>query len=291
MKRQTLNAMLLIGLAFFAACKGAPSHREDLKINTADSTSAAISKDTSSQTKLVKTGSINFKVKDAERASETIGDLTNKYNGMVMHHNVTSTVEQTKDFHLSNDSILRVSSITAIADITVKIPPAKVEDFMNEVSHLGIYVTERKMDITDKTFDYVTEKLKAKNRAEVVAQQKTGEVKIKDSGILLNMKDDMVDKKVNNMRTDDAVKYSVIELHCFQNSKINKEIIADDDPSAYQSSYSSRLSIALQNGFEIFAELALGIANLWSLMIIAALGWLGYRYYKRKHSKPILNNI
>jgi Domain of unknown function (DUF4349) len=290
MKRQTLNAMLLIGIAFFAACKSS-SHREDHKISSADSTSVSIAKDTVSEAKLVKTGSINFKVEDAERTSETISDLTNKYNGMVMHHNVTSTVEQTKDFHLSNDSILRVSSITAVADITVKIPPAKVEDFMNEVSHLGIYVTERKMDITDKTFDYVTEKLKQKNRAEIVAQQKAGEVKIKDSGILLNMKDDMVDQKVNNMRTNDAVKYSVIELHCFQNSKINKEIIANDDPLAYQTSYSSRFGKALQNGFNVFAELALGIANLWSLVVIAAIAWFGFRYYKRRHSKPILNNI
>jgi hypothetical protein len=290
MKRQTLNAMLIIGIAFFAACKSSP-HREDLNIRTADTASVGIAKDTSSETKLVKIGSINFKVKDAERTSETISELANKYSGMVMHHNLTSTVEQTKDFHLSNDSILRVASITAVADITVKIPPAKVESFMNEVSHLGIYVTERKMDITDKTFDYVTEKLKQNNRAEIVAQQKTGEVKIKDSGILLNMKDDMVDQKVNNMRIDDAVKYSIIELHCFQNSKVNKEIIADDDPSSYQFSYSSRFGIALQNGFSVFAELALGIANLWSLVVIAALGWLGYRFYKRKHSKPILNNI
>jgi hypothetical protein len=289
MKRKTLNLMLFIGIALFAACKS--SSPRDEKLSTADTASIGIVKDTSSQVKLVKTGSINFKVKDAERTSESISELTNKYNGMVMHHNLTATVDQTKDFHLSNDSILRVSSITAVADITVKIPPSKVEDFMNDVSRLGIYVTERKMDITDKTFDYVTEQLKQKNRAEIVEQQKTKEVKIKDATTLLNMKDDMVDQKVNNMRTDDAVKYSVIELHCFQNSRVNKEIIADDDPSAYKSSYLSRLGIALQNGVEVVEEIALVIANLWSLVLITALGWLGFRYYRRKHPKQVLNNI
>ncbi|NCD71555.1 DUF4349 domain-containing protein [Mucilaginibacter agri] len=286
MKTKTLHTMLLAGIVFLAACKGTSEYKA---LNNADTVS--LRADSSSGVKLVKTGSINFKVKNVDRASETISALTTKYGGMVMHHNVRSDVEQTKDFHLSNDSMMRVSSIRTAADLTVKIPSVKLEEFMNEVSHLSLYVTERKMDIEDKSFDYLADQLKLQNRNQFIAQQKKGKVVVKSPSAVLDLKDDMVDQQVNNLRINDAVKYSIIDLHCFQSNYINKEIIANDDPAAYQISYLNRIGTALQNGVLIFGDLMVTLANLWVLLLIAALGWFGFRYYKRKHAKPILNNI
>ncbi|WP_171972547.1 DUF4349 domain-containing protein [Mucilaginibacter polytrichastri] len=288
MKTKKLNAMLLIGVVLFAACKGSSSRYEAL--NIADTVIA--NKDNSqSATKLIKTASMNFKVKDVEHTNEAIGNLTNKYNGMLLHHNVTSTIEQTKDFRQTDDSVKRVSSIRTVADITVKIPSAKLEDFMNDVGKLSVYVTERKLDITDKSLDYLSGRLKLKSRSQIIAQQKSGKIVVKDPSAVLYLKDDMIDEQVNNLKIDDAVNYSVLDLHCYQSNRINKEIIANDNPSAYQNSYFNRFGMALQNGVVLFEELILGIANFWLLILLGVFSWVGYRYYRHKKQKPILNNI
>lgn len=280
--------MLLAGIAILAACKGASSRYEAIN-NTSDT--VKFGDDTASQPKLIKAASMDFKVRDVEHTSETIGSLTTKYNGMLLHHNVISNIDQTKDFHLNNDSVMRVSSIRTEADITVKIPAVKLDDFMNEISHLSVYVVSRKLDITDKSLDYLSDQMKLKSRSQIIAQQKNGKISIKDPAAVLYLKDDMIDQQVNNMKIDDAVKYSVVTLHCFQSNHINKEVIVDDNPSSYQVPYVSRFGMALKNGVVVFGEAVLLIVNMWMLIIAGLLIWIGFRYYKRKHPKPILNNI
>ena len=38
---------------------------------------------------------------------------------------------------------MRVTSFNTTADMTVKVPSAKLDDFMNQVAQMGIYVNNR----------------------------------------------------------------------------------------------------------------------------------------------------
>src|SRR5205814_603803 len=110
---------------------------------------------------------------------EHISALTTGVNGMVMHHQMGSTAERSLDVHISDDSVMRVTSFNTSAEMTVKIPCSKLEEFMNQVGHMGIYVNNRGMDITDKSLDYLSSQLKLKSRTELVSQQKKGKIIIK----------------------------------------------------------------------------------------------------------------
>jgi len=89
-----------------------------------------------------------------QQVRQNIAVLIKQYGGMVMHHQVRSTVDATKDIQISNDSLNRISAYNTIADMTVKIPSEKLEDFINRLGHMGIYVTEQKMDIEDRSLEY-----------------------------------------------------------------------------------------------------------------------------------------
>jgi hypothetical protein len=141
----------------------------------------------------------------------------------------------------------------------------------------------RKMDIEDRTLDYLSEKLKLKNRQELVAQQKQGKVIIKNPVNVMLLKDDMVDQQIGTMRTDAEVKYSTITLSFYQSNTIVQETIANDDPSAYQLPFFKRLAIAMNNGWVLFIEIMLGLANIWVFIMLSVVLWMLYRYYKRKH--------
>ena len=138
------------------------------------------------------------------------------------------------------------------------------------------------MDITDKSLDYLSAQLKLKNRTELVSQQKKGKIIIKKPEDVLNLKDDMIDQQIGNRQIDDAVKNSIVTLSFYQSNTINKEVIANDDPSAYNLPFFRRLGIALENGWSIFVDVIIGMANLW-VFILAGIGvWLLVRNYKSK---------
>ena len=286
MKNRSL-VMMLTGIVLLGACKNKSSYES---AETADSVSSAVNKmaDTTAEPKLVKTADIRFKVKNVQQTGENISALATKYNGMVMHHNMISTDEQTHDVRISDDSIMRVSAFNTVADMIVKIPTEKLDEFLTTVSHMGIHVNESKMDIEDKSLDYLAEKLRLKNRQEFIAQQKQGKIVVKDPNKVMNLKDDMVDEEIGNKRIDDAVKYSVVSMSFYQSNTINKEIIVNDDTSSYNLPFFSQLGMAIQNGWYIFSEVIIGLVNVWAFVLCGIAVWLGIRYYNKRKAHPIV---
>ena len=235
----------------------------------------------------MKTAGIGFKVKNVLQSSEKILALTSKYAGMVIHHRINSTANSSNDIKVSDDSIMRVSAFYTTGEIIVKVPSEKLEIYMDSVSHLGIYVNTSNMDIEDKSLDYLSSQLKLNSRKELVSQQKKGKVVIKDPSAVLNLKDDLVDEQIGNRKIDDAVKYSVVSLSFYQSNSIVKEIIANDDPAAYSIPFFNRLGLAFANGWFIFKEVLILLADIWVFILAGAIGWQVVRLYKRKKSlKP-----
>lgn len=286
MKNRSL-VMMLTGIVLLGACKNKSSYES---AGNADSATIATDKiaDTAVQPKLVKTADIRFKVKNVQQTGENISALATKYNGMVMHHNMISTDEQTHDVRISDDSIMRVSAFNTTADMTVKIPTEKLNEFLTTVGHMGIHVNESKMDIEDKSLDYLAEKLKLQNRQEFIAQQKQGKIIVKDPNKVMNLKDDMVDQQIDNKRIDDAVKYSVVSMSFYQSNTINKEIIVNDDVTSYNPSFFSQLGVALQNGWYIFSEVIIGLVNVWAFVLCGIAVWIGTRYYNKRKTHPVI---
>jgi hypothetical protein len=275
----------LAGLALFCACKGKPGYEV---VNNGTSSSADSAKTDSigsNQPKLIKTAALNFKVKNVQETATRVTALTEGFGGMVVHQQVGSTPERGEDIRVSKDSVMRVTSFSTTADIMVKVPSVKLEKFMDSVQTMGIYVTNRNLDITDKSLDYLSAQMKLKSRTELIGQQKKGKVIIKNPADVLNLKDDMIDQQIDNRQIDDEVKNSVVTLNFYQSNTVSKEVIANDDPSAYGLPFFKRLGMAMENGCEIFVDVIIGIANVWLFIALGIGMWVIIRYYKRK--KPV----
>jgi Domain of unknown function (DUF4349) len=278
---------LLAGLAMLCACKG------KISSETADSTSKVFNKarDVSSKNdtirsslKLVKTADMHFKVKNVQQTGDRITALTASFNGTVIHHIVNSTTSNSVDIRKSNDSLMRITVLNTTAEMTVKIPPANMENYIGQVAHLGIYINNSRMDINDKSLDYLSTRLKLQNSNELVAQQKKGETNAKDPDNLLAFKNNMVDQQIGNRKIDDSVKNSIVTLSFYESNVINRELIANDDLSAYNPPFFKRLSNSFENGWEIFVDVLVGLANFWVLIPTGIAIWMTIRYYKRKRT-------
>jgi len=272
---------LIAGLGLLCACKGKNKAGYEV-VNNSSADSVQSDSITSPQPKLIKTADIRFKVQNVQEASEQITGLTQTFNGSVMHKQIGSSIQSSRDARISNDSVMRITSLYTSADITVKIPSEKLNDFMNKIIHMSMYVSSQRINITDKSLEYLSARLKLKNRTELVNQQKQGKVTIKDPANVLQLKDDMIDEQIGNHQIDDDVKNSVVTLSFYQSNTIFKEIIANDDPSAYNTPFFTRIAWGFSNGIGLFGDFFVALVNMW-LFIAAGIGlWLIYRYYKTK---------
>jgi hypothetical protein len=261
--------IVLAGIAMLAACKGSGNYSADSVMTDS--------------VKLIKTADMRIKVKDVQTVAEKISKLTLECGGMVMHNDQQANTIGQQDLKLSNDSIKRLTVFNRTADLTLKMPTQFLEPFMDSLNHLGIYVDARKLDIEDKTIDYVESDLKAENRRESVKLRRS-KIKLTQGGAdtILALKDQAVDKKVANMRTDQAAYFSTLTLNLYENNAVHTEILANDDLGAYNTPLATRIGLALSNGWNVFADVVVGLLNLW--MFILAIGGVGYvvMYYRRK---------
>ena len=150
-----------------------------------------------------------------------------------------------------------------------------MEEFVNHVSAMGINIDSLNIDIKDKTFEYLSTRLKAKNKENFTTREET--TKSANQEKILQGKDDLIDRHLTNSRLDDSVKNSTITLFFYETNVIKKEIIANDDLSAYNPPFFTRLTLALQTGWNLFVDLIVGLANIWVLLLSACAAWFIYK--------------
>lgn len=285
---------LLAGAVLLGACKGNMDAKSaaDTVGEAVSNQKAALRKADSFKTspKLVKKADIHFKVKNVQQTSEQIAALTSTLNGMVIHHTINSTSENSADIKRSNDSIMRVTVVNTTAEMTVKIPPANLENFMLQVSRMGIYINNSHMEISDKSLEYLSTQLKLKNQNERIARDKKETNTAKSPDDILAFKNNMVDQQINNRRTDDSVKNSVVVLSFYESNVVTREIIANNDLSAYNPPVSRQLGMSFENGWNVFVSLLVALANAWVIFPMGFGVWMLVRYIKKKRPPLLAKN-
>jgi len=270
----------LAGLVLFCACKGRNGY-EVASSGAADTDTTKMA-DMVAGAKLVKTAGMSFKVRNVAQTGQQISSLTSAFGGMVVHQQMGSAAERTDDVKVTEDSVMRITALTTTAGMTVKIPSVRLQKFMDSVATMGLYVTNRSLDVSDKTLDYLSAQMKLKSRSELISQQKQGKVVIKDPAKVLDLRDDMIDQQISNRQIDDAVSNSTVNLNFYQSNTISREVVVNDDPSAYALPFFRRMLLACENGWTLCKDVAVGIANLWFFVLCGFGVWWLVRGRRRK---------
>lgn len=199
---------------------------------------------------------------------------------------IESTQEQVKELKISNDSLLSISTYTTQADITARIPSQHLEQFLFKTSDLGYFISNSRMDVDDKSLQYLATHLKQQNRAQIL--NPSNHKKELTSIQVLNRKDEVVDQEIAKRQIDADVNFSTVQLSLFQNSVVKKEIIANYAVGDYQLPFHQNLSNAFYAGWSYFLSFVVAITHLWMFLITAIIVWLFMRrfYQVRKFSIP-----
>lgn len=235
--------------------------------------------------KMTKTADMRFRVKDVQRTKEDLSAAIKKQGGLVMEFNINTTIQNADKVKFSSDSLKETTSYRTDGYVVARVPSDKLDEFTNQIAGMAVFVDNQSLKMEDKSLDYLENKLKSENRQEAVVQIKKVATK-KGSNVASSMyiKDDYVDKKIQNLNIDKQVKYSTITLSFYQNNTIKTMIVANDNIYDYKPRFFRRLGLNLLDGWMYFKEFILFLARLWMFVLTGVVAFFVIRYYTRKLS-------
>lgn len=273
----------LIYCVFAIAVFGCNNNKSNYK-ETADVTEANLeTSDTLFTEKIIKTADMRFRVKDVQQTKEKLSSVINAEGGSVAEFSIQSTIQSTEKVRYSADSLLELTAYRTEGLIVAKVPSDKLDEFTNKVAQLAVFIDQQSLKLDDQSIVYLANKLKNQNRVEAVDQlNKHANKKSNNVETSLYLKDDYVDKKMENLLIDNKVKYSNITLNFYQDNTVKRIVVENDNLSDYRPDFFKRFWLSILTGWTIFEELIIMLMNLWVLLLVAGIAYYLFRYYQRR---------
>ena len=235
--------------------------------------------------KMTKTADMRFRVKDVQRTKEDLSSTIKKQGGLVMEFNINSSIQNSEKVKFSSDSLKEITAYRTDGYLVARVPSDQLDDLTNKVAGMAVFVDNQSLKMEDKSMDYLENKLKAENRIEAVERiNKVATKKSANVETSLNIKDDYVDRKIENLSIDKRVKYSTISLSFYQDNTIKTMIVANDNIYDYKPDFFRRLGLNLIDGWMYFKEFILFLSRLWMFVLAGVIAFFVIRYYTREQS-------
>jgi hypothetical protein len=257
------------------------------KYASADSVeSDELSKEISDSTlteKIIKTADMRFRVKDVQQTKEQLSKTIKAEGGTVAEFSIESTIQETDKVKQSTDSLKEITSYRTQGYLIAKVPSDKLDEFTNTIAKMAVFVDNQSMKMDDQSISYLANKLKAQNRIDAI--EKINKVATKKSANVessLYIKDDYVDKRIENMQIDNRVKFSTISLNFYQDNTVKTMVVANDNLYDYRPAFINRLWLGIVNGWTIFKEIIIAVSNLWMLILVGVVVFFVIKHFIRK---------
>lgn len=268
----------------FAIAMFSCNSNKDSKLENSDATTANLeTTDSLLSEKIIKTADMRFRVKDVQNTKEKLSSAVKAEGGTIAEFTVQSNIQQTEKVKYSTDSLLELTSYRTEGFIIAKVPSDKLDEFTNKVAKLAIFIDQQSLKMDDQSIVYLSNKLKNQNRVEAVEQlNKHANKKSNNVETSLSLKDDYVDKKIENLMINSKVQYSTITLNFYQDNTVKSILVGNDDLYSYRPNFFTRLGLSFQNGWYIFKEFILVAMNLWVWILIGIAAYFSFKYYRKR---------
>ncbi len=278
----------LLSIAIITTLFACNSEKKDYASSTNSEQIESLTSDTTATPKIIKTADMQFRVKDVQQTKAQLSTIITSQGGTVVEFAINSTVKESDKVKYTTDSLKEITSYRKEGLLIAKIPSEKLDDFTNTIAKIAVFVDHQSLKMDDQSVVYLANSLKAQNRVETLktidqtAKRKSTNVESK-----MLIKDDYIDKKMENMNIDDRVKFSTITLNFYQDNTIKTLIIANNNLYDYRPGFFQRLGLNIVDGWVYFKEFILAISHLWMLAVIGFGVYFGTRYYiNRKRARP-----
>ena len=245
---------------------------------------------------LLITANANFKVEDVVKSTSAIESLTRQQSGYVALSQTTNVESDSRTF-VKGDQNVTLTTYYRQANMTVRIPREKVSAFLKQVQQQVAFLNEQSFSAQDVTLDIYREQLAAKLNSDMaadLAQERLNSKNDKDQNSNVDTiaatyaaRQQQEYAQLEKMDIADKVKYSTIDLTFTQPSSSYKETTQNLDViiDAERPSFGAQVSESFREGWNMLRAVALGIIQLWWLVVLLGVFYLIYRLIKALYHK------
>lgn len=274
-----------LGIPLLALCACQSNVSKEMRdyAATADSTSFSndITKLNSASRKRVKTADVRCRVNNVFAATSGMEQLVTRLGGIVVESNLQNESVQHFNLPYTADSVKRVQLYTPIADLTLKVPVEHLDSVVYALTSNAAYIDHRVVKDQDMTLKYLANALKREQHE--LQDEKQAKVTPAKKGTTLDVVqykdqkvDAAIDQQMDNLQINDDVAYSTFTVQLFQPQITDEQIVINPEQLT-RAGFGTELLTALRNGADIFRNILLFFIQLWPFLLVALLGWIGYR--------------
>ena len=255
------------------------------------SSSAAVVTAKDSTRRFIRTADLKFKVKSVIKSTYDIENIAVRNGGFVSFTNLTSNVNYVTTNAISADSILETTYYTVLNSIVLRVPSAKLDTTLKEISRNIEYLDHRIIKANDVALQLLANDL-AQKRAAKSEQRLANAIDNRgrklnetvDAEQLLSRQQERADDaKIANLSIEDQINFSTVNLLIYQRQTLKREMLANDKSIAeYEPSLWSKLVDAAISGWNILVAILVFLVNIWALLLIAVLAFVLFKLYKHK---------
>ncbi|MBP1631531.1 MAG: hypothetical protein H6Q15_2424 [Bacteroidetes bacterium] len=258
------------------------------------SSSAAVENNTDSTHKFIRTAELKFKVKNVIESTYDIENITARTGGFVTYTNLTSDILSTETKEVSLDSSVIVTRFTVTNSIIIRVPNTKLDTTLKQISRNIVYLDSRVIKADDVALQLLSNNL-------TISRSDKNEARLKDAidnrgkklaettsaeELLLNKQEQADNARIANLSLRDQINFSTINLIIYQNEGVSYEkILREKKSKQYEPSFGFRILNSLSTGWTIFENIIVFLLNLWGLVLLGIIGFLGYKLYVIKFRK------
>lgn len=213
-------------------------------------------------TKIIKTASLSFQVKDYQKNYAAIETTVKENSGYVASENQQNGTDRIEN------------------TIVIRVPAANLERLIESLQGQASYLDYKSIDARDVTEEFVdTEaRLKAKRQVEqrylAVLKQAASVKDILEVESRLGVIREEIEATEGRLKyLNDQIAYSTITLYIYQ------PLHRLPRP---ERGFMGRLGKALVNGWNGLLVFVIGLTSIWPLWVLAFAGWAGYRFWRKK---------
>lgn len=242
--------------------------------------------------RFILTAELKFEVKSVIDATYNIENIVQKNGGLITQSNITNNIRNTQRIEISEDSSMLVKYYAFQNSLILRVPYQKLDTTLREIAKNIHFLDYRHLKAQDVTLDILANDL-TQNRTNANAENLRTATTKKPSNIneITDAENAITDRKmqsdkakIENLRLDDKVKFSVIIVDIYQKEAVTHEIVVNEkDIEAYKPNFFIQAYRAMKSGFTLFGEFILAILNLW--LFIALFFGLFMVYKKYKNAK------
>ena len=248
-----------------------------LKDENTISSSAARVDEKDKKHKFIRTADLRFKVKNVESATYKIEDLTKGFEGFVTSTTLSSSIENKTTIKISEDSSLETTYYNVENTMTLRVPNTKLDTMLKTFTGLIEFLDYRTIKADDVALQLLANDLtqrraygyddrlrksidgKGKKLNEIVRAEEN-----------LNANHESADEaRLANLRLNEQISYSTINLTIYQRQSIKREVVANElNINAYKPSFGSQLADAFKIGIDLLKSFLIFLAEIWWIIAL-----------------------